>query len=133
MQHLEFPQDQIIGNDLAVALPPVALGAHDGAGVLRASKREYLQGIEEWFRLRVIGVTPEERVSPRHVAGTCRRDRITQSAQILEMPIADSVLAQIAGELVAVELRIAPRERDPPHVHDLAHAPSLEQADELLR
>jgi hypothetical protein len=92
-----------------------------------------VQGIKKWFRLRMIGVTPEERVSPRNVAGARRRDRITQSAQILEMPIADPVLAQIAGEPVAVELRIAPRERDPPHVHDLAHAPGLEQADELLR
>ena len=127
-----FPQDQIVGNDLAVALPPVAFRAHDGARALRGGEGECVQGIEKRFRLRIMRVTPEERVSPRNVAGARRRDRITQSAQILEMPIADPLLPQIGGEAVAVELRIAPRERNPPHVHNLVHAPSLEQAEELL-
>ena len=35
---------------------------------------------------------------------------------------ADPVLAQIGGEPIPVELRIAPGERNPPHVDDLAHA-----------
>ena len=116
-----------------MALSPVAFRAHDGANALRGGERECVHGIEKWFRLRIIGVTPGERVSPSNVAGARRRDRVTQSAQILEMPIADPVLAQIGGEPVAAELRIAPRKWNPPHVHDLAHAPSLEQAEELLR
>ena len=91
-----------------------------------------MQGIEKRFRLRIIRVTPEERVSPGNVGGTRGRNRITQSAQILEMPIADPLLPHIGGEAVAIELRIAPGERNPPHVHNLVHAPSLEQAEELL-
>ena len=91
-----------------------------------------MQGIEKRFRLRIIRLTPEKRISPGNVAGVRHRDRITQSAQFLEMPIADPLLPQIGGEAVAVELRIAPRERNPPYVHNLVHAPSLEQAEELL-
>jgi hypothetical protein len=77
VQHLEFLQDQIIGNDLAVALPPVAFRAHDSAGALRGGERECVQGIKKRFRLRIIRVTPEERVSPGNVAGARRCDRIT--------------------------------------------------------
>ena len=69
VQYLEFLQDQIVGDDLAVALPPVAFRAHDGASALRGGERECVQRIEKRFRLRIIRVTPEERISPGSVAG----------------------------------------------------------------
>ena len=64
VQHLEISKDQIIGDDLAMTLPPIGLGAHDGTDLLRSSQRERVQRREKWSCLRMIGITPEERIAP---------------------------------------------------------------------
>jgi hypothetical protein len=43
VQHLEIAQEQIVRDDLAMALPPIRLGAHDRAGSLRRRQTQRLQ------------------------------------------------------------------------------------------
>jgi hypothetical protein len=116
-----------------MTLPPVGLGAHDDADLLRGSQGERVQRREKWSCLRMIGITPEERIAPTSIAGALRGNRIAQSPQVLEMPICDPLVRHMAGKPIAVELWIAPREWNSSHIHELRHVRTSEQIEKLLR
>ena len=59
---------EIVGNQRAMASPPDCFGAQDGGWpVFRRYVRQALDPLAKIFRLHVIRVTPERRVSPRGV------------------------------------------------------------------
>ncbi len=130
--HVDAAREQIVGNDLAMTLPPVGLRAHDRAALPGCGPAKRVERVTKWLGLRIVGIAAHKGVAPGGIVVAGVEARVAAASQVLEMPIGNAMRAQIAGEPLAIELRIAPRERNTPDVHQPMHGPSLQQSDEML-
>lgn len=127
MPHFMAVEQQPIGNDPAMTSPPDGLCAHYRQGLPLGERDKLCKSGLEVGAERVISVVVKAAHSPESVQAfiDIRLFRAT-SPECSQVPIADLVLGQPLREPVVVELWIAARLWERPHV-DQELDPSLSQ------
>jgi hypothetical protein len=118
--YLPAAQAEHIGEQAAMATPPLRFGTHDGHAAPRCQVLQPGEAVGELRRAQMVGVAAEPGDPPAVVARAGgHRPPAAQGAEVL---VGDPVLGQRAGQRVGAVLWMSPRAREPAHVGHLPHS-----------
>jgi hypothetical protein len=127
-------QDGGVGEEAAVAAPPLGLRAHDRGAGLAGEREQPLEPALELLRGHVVGITLELADPPPAVSRVA--GRIAPPAELRKVAVYDPALAERPLELGRVEVGHPPRAREAAHIgHRLDPGPpeQVEEGAELVR
>ena len=94
--HVDPSGRQGIGNQLAVALPPLRLGAHHCRASIPAEREQRVEVPRKCRRLHVVGVPAKALVLPAAVRRVATR--LAETAKTRQVDVGDAMVRQERGE-----------------------------------
>jgi hypothetical protein len=129
--HRSPPHRQRIRDQRAMTSPRDRFGTHHGEPVGFCELDEVVEVVCKCRRLHVVGIAPERVVAPSGVQRIGKRP--AQPPEPRHRQVTNADLLQRFRERRLVELRIAPRTRDRPHIDNARDLVGLEQAKKLIK
>ena len=134
MNNLQTSHYQCVGDQAAMASPPQCFSAHQTWPHSGAHFRlDVGDRSGEFFCIHEVRVVSECLYAPRGVPGRTRAARTPPASKpVAPEVIGDAAGRQIAFEILATELWVPPRSREPAHVHKPVHLCGLENRNEFF-
>jgi hypothetical protein len=122
---MESANNERIRDERAVTPPRHGLRAHDCRPPAARQTNQLPEGSIKLRGLHVVGKAAETRISPGCIDGVAVR--MSQTAEGKHMDVLNTGTLKGCRQLILVELRVVPRARDGPYIHQLPDAVSLEK------
>ena len=117
VRHRQARAQQMIGQQLTMAMPVIRFGAHEGAAARLGEARQGLRGGKELFARHVIRVTAQGRVLERDVGRVGAR-RTVAAERLAPPQVVDAGVAEPRGQGAALEMRVTARARLAAHIDE---------------